>query len=959
MTQTPPPYRKKLIEVALPLEAINKASAREKSIRHGHPSTLHLWWARRPLAACRAVIFASLVDDPSAWPELFPTEEAQEKERERLFRIIEELVIWENSNNPGVLLKAHTEIARSLARGRNEPIPEGADAIRAYIAEHAPPLYDPFCGGGSIPLEAQRLGLKAYASDLNPVAVLITKALIEIPPKFAGMPPVNPESRKNKKISGGWEGAKGLAEDVRYYGQWMRDEAEKRIGHLYPKVKITEEMAKDRPDLVPYVGQELTVIAWIWARTVQSPNPAAGGAEVPLVRSFWLSTKKGKEAWVEPIIDREKNEYHFEVRRSDPTINGPLEGIMSRKGGRCLITDVPMPYPYIRSEAKAGRMGTRLMAIVAEGNRGRVYLSPCVEHSEIGEQIKAIWKPEGEIPKKHRNFQPPVYGMDNFGDLFTKRQLVILNCLSDLIPEIHSEISKRIKDLKLESSDENYNDYADAVATYLGFAIDKGVNYWSTLSSWHSGRDTVTSTFSRQALPMVWDFTEANPFSNSSGNISSGIDQAKKMLENIYANNPGEVYQRDASSSLLNINSTIISTDPPYYDNICYADLSDFFYVWLRRSLNSIYPDIFSTLLTPKNQELIASSNRHDGDIHKAKVFFENGLKKVFLQIKTNYNTLFPFTVYYAFKQSEVDNSDDLNSQIISTGWETMLTSLSEAGFMIIGTWPMRTELTGNLKKQFSALASSIVLVCRPRPDDAKTVTRREFLSALKKELPKSLHNLQQGLIAPVDLAQAAIGPGMAVFTRYAKVMESDGSAMTVRTALGIINQILDEVLAEQEGEFDTDTRWAVAWFEQHGMEEGPYGEAETLATAKNIAVQGLVDAGILTAKGGKVHLINRSEYPNNWDPTTDTRLPVWEATQHLIRTLENQGEQGAADLLNKLGGTMGDQARDLAYRLYAICERKKWSSEALAYNSLIISWPEISKLAQGSLTGTTGQQTL
>jgi len=955
--QTTPPYRKKLIEVALPLEAINKESAREKSIRHGHPSTLHLWWARRPLAACRAVIFSSLVDDPSAWPELFPTEEEQEKERERIFRIIEELVIWENSNNPGVLLKAHTEIARSLARGRNEPLPEGADAIRAYIAEHAPPLYDPFCGGGSIPLEAQRLGLKAYASDLNPVAVLITKALIEIPPKFAGMPPVNPESRKNKKISGGWEGAKGLAEDVRYYGQWMRDEAEKRIGHLYPKVKITEEMAKDRPDLEQYVGQDLTVIAWLWARTVKCPNPGCG-ARTPLVRTLWVSKKSGKEVYLEPVIDFENKKIKwFDIKKDGV----PHIHTTDAKGASCIYCNTFIKKPQLRDIAIESGIETIPLAIVAEGKRSRIYLP-----SNLIENVK-IEKPslnflDQPMTNDRRWFSPPLYGLPNFSDLFTSRQLVALTTFSDLIEEVRNQVMSHAKQMgndhrTLEEGGEGPIAYADAIATYLSFPIGRGADYWSSLATWYPGNQQIGHTFTRQALPMVWDFAEANPLSNSSGSWISLWSTTLDAFNGIPSANFGEAHQSDARS--VSNQKFIVSTDPPYYDNIGYSDLSDYFYIWLRRSLHNIHKTLFSTVLTPKNQELIASQHRHNGNKEKATQFFEVGLGDAFSRIHDSQNSNFPMTVYYAFKQSESgENLTDI--RVASTGWETMLNALVRAGFIIIGTWPMRSEQSHRMVAHgTNALASSIVLVCRPRPEDAKTVTRREFLSALKKELPQALHNLQQGLIAPVDLAQAAIGPGMAVFTRYAKVMESDGSAMTVRTALGIINQILDEVLAEQEGEFDTDTRWAVSWFEQHGMEEGPYGEAETLATAKNIAVQGLVDAGILTARGGKVHLINRSEYPDNWDPATDTRLPVWEATQHLIRTLENQGEQGAADLLNKLGGTVGDQARDLAYRLYAICERKKWSSEALAYNSLIISWPEISKLAQGSLPGTTGQQTL
>ena len=964
--QTPLPYRRKLIEVALPLEAINKESTREKSIRHGHPSTLHLWWARRPLATCRAVLFASLVDDPSAWPDVYPTEEDQEAERQRLFRIIEELVIWENSNDPSSLLNAHIEIARSLSRNRNEPLPEGIEAIHDYIVNNAPPVYDPFCGGGSIPLEAQRLGLKAYGSDLNPVAVLITKALIEIPPKFAGMPPVNPESLKDTKISGGWEGSKGLAEDVRYYGQWMRNEAEKRIGHLYPKVGVTEDMTKDRPDLVPYIGQDLTVIAWIWARTVISPNPAAGGAEIPLVRSFWLSTKKGKEAWVEPVIDHNKNDYQFEVRTGDPSINGPIEGIMSRKGGRCLITNTPMLFPYIRSEAKAGRMGNRLMAIVTEGKKGRIYLPPIANHEVIDLANYNYYYPNGLMPKKHRNFQPPVYGLDSFGDLFTTRQLVALTTFSDLVKEARSRVlidaTRNGMGNDHRSLDEGgigSEAYADAVTTYLAFAVDKATDYWSSLCSWHNSRELIRNTFGRQALPMVWDYAECCPFSKSTGNWIACVDWVWKTVERSPEGVSGSIKQINAMDSILLDNTMMISTDPPYYDNIGYSDLSDFFYVWLRRSLQFVYPSLFSTVLTPKTNELIASPYRHDGDKTKSTEFFEKGLGKAFIRMHETQNPEFPMTVYYAFKQAEAEDTST-GSPVSSTGWETMLSGLIHAGFMIIGTWPMRTELGNRMVGMgTNALASSIVLVCRPHPKDAKVITRREFLTAMKQELPTALRNLQSGLIAPVDLAQAAIGPGMAVFTRYAKTMEADGSPMTVRTALGLINQTLDEVLAEQEGEFDSDTRWAVSWFEQYGMQEGPYGEAETLSKAKNVAVHGLVEAGILTAKSGKVQLISRDQLPDDWDPKTDTRLPAWEATQHLIRALDKHGEQSAAALLISLGSNMGERARDLAYRLYAICERKKWSNDALAYNSLIISWPEIQKLAQSLKPGAKGQQKL
>jgi len=412
-------YPKKLIEVALPLEAINEASSREKSIRHGHPSTLHLWWARRPLAAARAVIFAQMVDDSSAWPDLFPTEKAQEKERQRLFRIIEELVTWENTTNEEVLQKARDEIWASWRR----TCAANADHPRAeelFNRSKLPAFHDPFAGGGALPLEAQRLGLEAYASDLNPVAVLINKAMIEIPPRFAGKRPVNPEARAKKElIERQWKGAQGLAEDVRYYGQWMRDEAEKRIGHLYPKVEITQEMARERPDLAPYVGRKLTVIAWLWARTVKSPNPAFANIDVPLASTFMLSTKSGKEAYVEPVI--ENGSYRFTVKVGKPKDpEAAKNGTKLARGAnfRCVMSGAVINDPYIKAESMAGRMGARLMAIVAEGDHGRVYLAPTPEHEKSANQAQPLWKPEVSMPENPRWFSPPLYGLKSFGDLF-------------------------------------------------------------------------------------------------------------------------------------------------------------------------------------------------------------------------------------------------------------------------------------------------------------------------------------------------------------------------------------------------------------------------------------------------------------------------------------------------------------------------------------------------------------
>lgn len=911
--------KKKLIEVALPLEAINRESAREKSIRHGHPSTLHLWWARRPLAACRAVLFASLVDDPSSRPEEYPTEEAQNAERERLFRILEDLVRWENSNKKDVLERAREEIRK--ATGGNPP-----------------PVLDPFCGGGSIPLEAQRLGLEAYASDLNPVAVLITKALIEIPPRFAGRPPVNPEARATLGSEQGWTGARGLAEDVRYYGRWMRERARERIGHLYPKAKLPRE----------HGGGEATVIAWLWARTVRCPNPVCG-AEMPLVRSFWLSTKPKKKAWVEPIVDRQAKTVRFEVRTGD---GAPPEGTVGRRGARCVVCDASVPFDHVRSEGRAGRMRARLMAMVAEGARNRVYLPPDDEHVAVASSAAPTWTPDTPLPHNPRDFKTPNYGMTTFADLFTARQLVALTTFSDLVAEAREQalkdaIAAGLPDdgSRLEDGGTGAPAYADAIATYLAFALDKSADYWSTIATW--ARDFVRGTFARQAVPMVWDFAEANPFSTQTANWSAALGWVGQVAGSLGRYGTGSARQLDATAAVDGVDSPMVATDPPYYDNIGYSDLADYFYVWLRRSIGAVYPSLFSTLLTPKEQELVATPYRFNGRKADAERFFEEGLRRSFERMREKHHPDFPLTLFYAFKQAETDaGGGDLTGALVSTGWETMLTSLLRAGFAITGTWPMRTERGArSVGIGTNALASSVVLVCRPRPDDAPIATRQEFLRALRAELPDALHMLQQGSIAPVDLAQAAIGPGMAVFSRYAKVVEADGSPMRVGTALGIINQVLAEVLAEQEEEYDPHTRWAVAWFEQHGMNEGAYGDAEILSKAKGTAIDAMVRDGFLRAKAGKVSLVPREELPEEWDPSTDPRLTVWETTQQLIRRLETGGERAAADLLRRVGA-LGDVARDLAYRLYTICERKGWAQEALAYNSLVVAWPEIARLA-------------
>lgn len=911
-------YKKKLIEVALPLEAINAQSAREKSIRHGHPSTLHLWWARRPLAAARAVIFSSLVDDPSAHPELFQTEEEQAAERKRLFGIIEELVKWENSNNQAILDQAKAEIMKST---------EG----------NPPALLDPFAGGGAIPLEAQRLGLEAHASDLNPVAVMINKAMIEIPPRFAGLPPVNPDARTSA-MRQGWNGAQGLAEDVRYYGEWMKQEAFKRIGHLYPKVKVPKELG----------GGEATVIAWIWVRTVKCPNPACG-CEMPLASSFVLSKKKGNEAWVEPMEGNKKVRFVMHYGKCPA-------GKESNKMGRGALFKCPVcgeitTDAYVKQKGMARCIGSQLMAVVAEGQNGRLYIEPNTEH-ELAVRINLPDSfPNGEMPTNPRWFSPPAFGMTEYSQLFTNRQLTALTTFSCLVREAQKKAEAdavatgMVNDyIPLEEGGKGATAYGQAVAVYLSLIVDRMADYHSSICSWHNSKELIRNTFGRQAIPMVWDYAEGNPFCSSSGCFTSMLDWVTRCVVIFPSSTTGTVRQFDAQSD-NGLRNIMISTDPPYYDNIGYADLSDFFYIWMRQSLKDIYPKLFRTMLVPKTEELVATPYRFDGSVERARDFFEDGMLKAFRQVFTYAREDVPVTIYYAFKQSE--SEEDGNShQTASTGWETMLSAIIQAGFSITGTWPMRTEMANrSVASGTNALASSIVLVCRKRPADAPVCTRRDFINALKRELKPALTELQRSNIAPVDLAQSAIGPGMGVYSRFSKVLEADGSPMGVRSALQIINQELDLYFTEQDGELDRDSRFCVELYSQYAFNDMKFGEADVLARAKNTSVEKLAGRGVLYAQKGVVHLLTRDEIPEQVN--TSEQL-IWLLTQQLTRALEKGGVSACAQIVVSLFGSNAEQAKSLAYRLYTIAERKGWAQEAYAYNSLVIAWPEIlSKAAE------------
>lgn len=945
------PSRKKLIEVSIPLEAINEASAREKSIRHGHPSTLHLWWARRPLAACRAVLFAQVVDDPSAWCDRFPSVEQQDAERRRLHKIIEALVPWSASDDPVVLNAARWEIARSIAwnLGEEPPPPDDPAAVIDYLQLKGPPVYDPFSGAGSIPLEAQRLGLRAYGSDVNPVAVLIGKALVEIPPKFAGAAPVNPVARARVEAGFYWngKGAEGLAEDLRYYGQWVRDEAQKRIGRLYPKAMLLD-------------GTEADVVAWLWARTVCSPDPAAKRARVPLVSSFMISTKKSQKAWVEPVIDPDSPDgWRFQVHTGNPDqadeerLKQGTRGAGSSADFRCILTGSTITGKYIKSEGMAGRMQARLMAIVAKGERSRAYLSPTPAHEALALSLQDDDRVEDArggllaqpVPARLTGGTCYSYGLTTFDMLFTPRQLIALTTFSDLIGEARERVQedaaaeRRPDERRLHEGGSGPAAYADAIATYLAFAVSKLADRGSSICSWFTERDSTRPTFARQAIPMTWDYAELNTLLDGTGSFEGAVQwTAESLAAQGLAGKVGAISNINASANSFPVRPALISTDPPYYNNIAYADLSDFFYLWLRRSLKTVWPELFRRLTTPKAEELVATPYRH-GSKKAADAFFMEGMAHALTAMRDAALDNEPLAIYYAFKQSEVAAEG-----ITSAGWASFLQAVINAGLWVDGTWPIRTELANRMiGRNANALASSVVLVCRKRPNDAAILTRADFVRALKREMPDAIDAIRKAGVGPVDMQQSVIGPGMGIFSRHAKVLEDDDRPMTVKTALALINRTWEEIENELDAAFDSETQVALAWYASYGFDARTSGQLITLTTAKNTSDRALFQRGIFEDRKGKTALAPREALAVDWNPAAAKHLTVWECVQYVARVLVAQ--EGGADAAARLVGAMGPisaDARKLAYRLFEIASQKGWAGEALIYNELAEVWPKL-----------------
>jgi len=631
---------------------------------------------------------------------------------------------------------------------------------------------------------------------------------------------------------------------------------------------------------------------------------------VPLVSSFMLSTKEGKKAWAEPLID------------------------------------------------------AAAPAIVAEGQRRRIYLSPNDEQARVAESAQPDWEPDGDLPNNPRDFKTPNYGMKTFASLFTPRQLVALTTFSDLVNEAREKglADARATGLppgaRLADGGTGAEAYADALATYLAFCVSRASDYGSSVATWLTDDNAIRGTFGRQALPMTWDFCEGSYFGDSSASFTTIIRTVSAVIEHQKSTGFGSISNVDAPKNGYPIRPCVINTDPPYYDNIGYADLSDFFYIWLRRSLAPIWPDLFRRLTTPKAEELVATPYRHGGK-ESAEGFFMKGMGDALIAMRQAATDSEPLAIYYAFKQSEAAQDG-----VTSAGWSSFLQAVVDAGLVVDGTWPMRTESAGRLiGNKANALASSIVLVCRKRTADAKVITRADLVRLLRRELPEAIDDIRTAGVGPVDMQQSVIGPGMGVFSRHAKVLEDDDSAMPVKAALSLINRVWEEIDQELDAAFDAETQVALAWFATYGLDARQSGELITLANAKNIGTNALFESGVFKDLKGKTALTPREELPKAWTPAKDKSLTVWECVQHTARVLN--AEDGGGTAAGRLVAEMGPkaaEARALAYRLFEIATQKGWAAEARTYNELAQEWPRLEDLASSDdvrATTTTAQAEL
>ena len=907
-----PAENKKLIEVALPLDKINPNFEHEKNINSMHPKNLHQWWARRPFSAARAVLWASIVDDPSSHPEEFPTPEAQERERERLFEILEDLSDWKKSNDAKVIEDAREELKKYLGNNLNKEIQ----------------FLDPFSGGGAIPFEAQRLGLKGAAFDLNPVAVLINKAMIEIPPRFTGIKPVN---KRDKRLISGQNDLFGVSQDLKYYGALLKQLAYEKVKDIYPtSIAVPEDLG----------GGKAEIFSWIWVYTLKCPNPICG-CETPLYLNCILDGRKSNEAYLRPYYDN--NKLLFKVMH-EKFHSDENKGTMNRQGAICAHCRNLINREYIRDEGIKHKLSRRLVAIVSYKNGERLYLNPDFEEEEKEAKVTLPEEyPSGKFANNPQNLGTGEYGLANFEQLFSNRQMQGLVALCTSLNEIRNRIEEDAIYAGMEDDKIHLRDggkgalaYSEALSVYLAFAIDKEVASSNVVTRWENDNALAKPAFSRQSLYMQWMTPEVNIFGGRAGSFKTINDTIAESLLSFPCNIPEGIAKQHNAQEDFGLKNVIISTDPPYYDNIQYADISDFYYIWLRFNLKDIYPNLFKTTLTPKQEEIVAQPYRY-GRKEEAKKHFESGMQKAMENIYSSATPDIPVTIYYAYKQSETEAK-----KTSSSGWETMLNAIIKAGFSIKATWPLKTENPAKSNLKINMLTTSVVIVCRKKEKGDFFCTKRQFLKALREGLKPTLTLLQETNLAPVDLAQSAIGPGMAIFSKYDKVLSADGSEMTVKEALQAINEEVGVCLNEFGEALDNESRFCIALYLQCEFNDIKSGDADILALAKDTSISKLKNDGIVEAGKGMVRLTPREKLPE-----IKGNDDIWLLCHRLVFSLEKNGIKGCAKEMRKIQGTAAlGKIKNLAYELYTISERKNWNQEAYLYNSLVVSWADIASEA-------------
>lgn len=887
-------YKKKLIEVALPLDEINDASSKEKSIRQGHPSTLHLWWARRPLASCRSVLLAQLIDDPSEHLDKFPTKKQQDRERQRLMDLIAQAAPWKSIENQNLISDLKKEIAASKA-----------DEVC---------VLDPFSGGGSIPLEAVRLGLHAVGGDLNPVATIISKATAAIPKKFSGMKPKHPNAQSRTD----YVGLDGLSEDIRCFGDDLLSIMKSKIGKYYPKVTGPK-------------NESLDVVAWLWVRTVKSPNPAFSDVEVPLVRQNFICTKEGNRSWVKVKFDK-KNRKIVLVIESERAGDHPpeLEKYAEALNFKDFASGGSIPQNYIRETANSVGLGYMPLAIVASGGRNRLYLS--FSNDSLVEVPSSEFLDEHDAPRISGYFNPPLWGHKTFGSLFHSRQKFALQTFSEEVLNMKNHVQKITRD----------EEYTKFILLYLTLGVGRIANRLSSFTIWNPEGETIEQTFSEQGVPMVWDFAEPNLLGDATGSWSKSLEYIYKVVQRLPTGHAEIINESAAKLKVSGGRPIVISTDPPYFSSITYADFADFFYLPFRSILKEIYPDIFRTITSPKTEEAVAAWHRFDGDKAKASQHFKTQLGAALKNSSAMADDAFPLTIYYAFKSTEISKG----SEGIASAWESILDIIIDAGLQVVRTWPLRTERISGRKASKNVLASSIVIVCRKIKNRDSAITQREFISEVKKVLPNAIELLKEQRINPADLPQAIVGVGMEIFSKYRAVIDSSDKKLTVRDAISIINDLSESTTSKSAFSFDEFTQWALLWLQINGFNEGEYGEALKIAQAKSVDLDLAKDRGIIESKSAKIKLVAPSKLvPEKFESKVST-ASLWEISTVLASTLAQHGEYATATLLSETKADV-QTVRDVSYRAFELCEKHKTSSDAILFKGLIESWDEIVKASK------------